>query len=198
MLILYVEIKNNMGKIIITGTGRCGTSFLVHLLSALKLDTGYTEAYCKKELSNACRGGCEHTIEKPYKILKNPEFIKTIEDIVIDNDIEHVIIPIRNLKETAKSREQNQHNNGGFGGWCFDAHNIEEQEAANARLTYNMIEVLTRYDIPFTTIAFPKMVKDEKYLFKKINMSIGLEEDQFKSFNDAFNRIADVNKITIK
>ena len=41
-----------MGKILITGTGRCGYSFLVHLLSAMGMDTGYTEEHCENELKN--------------------------------------------------------------------------------------------------------------------------------------------------
>lgn len=194
-----------MGKILITGTGRSGTSFLVHLLSALGMDTGYTEDECFHICNNACQGGAEWTIEKPYKILKNPEFMVKIEDIVQNYDIDHVIIPIRNLEDTAKSRENNSENHGGFGGYCFNAHNLEEQETNNARLFYEMIEILTRYDVPFTTIAFPHMIEYRMYLYRKLK-STGLfdelegkeEQERENNFFDTHKRIANPDKITIK
>lgn len=191
-----------MGKIIITGTGRSGTSFLVHLLSALGMDTGYTEEECAKELSNACKGGCEHTIEKPYNIIKNPEFMLNIEEIVKNNDIEHVIIPIRKADEVVRSRANNSENHGGYGGYCFDATNSNEQHIANSHLMYNLFEVLTRYEIPFTTIAFPRMVEDVVYLDNQLKMvGLGLdicEVDVDNELRKAFNRIANTDKITIK
>lgn len=185
-----------MGKILISGTGRSGTSFLVHLLSALGMDTGYTEEECFHICNNACQAGAEWTIEKPYKILKNPEFMVDIEEIVQEHDIEHVIIPIRNLEQTAKSRANNSENHGGFGGYCFNAKNVEEQTVNNAILFYEMIEILTRYDIPYTTIAFPKMVKESQYTWNKLKKIFGTNMDL--SFFDCFNRIADTKKITIK
>lgn len=192
-----------MKKTIITGTGRAGTSFLVHLLSALGMDTGYTEEECFEICNNECQAGAEWTIEKPYKILKNPEFMVKIEEIILNNDIKHVIIPIRNLEKSAKSRVNNAENHGGFGGYAYDSHNQEEQEANNARLFYEMIEVLTEYEIPYTTIAFPRMVKDSLYLHNKLREIFYNECDNMFNnskytieFYKTYNRIADTNKIT--
>ena len=183
-----------VGKIIITGTGRCGSSFLVHLLSAMGLDTGYTEEYCSNELQNECRGGCEHTIDKPYKILKNPTFAENIEEIIQGYEIEHVIIPIRDLNKTALSREKNNDNHGGYGGYTMGAKSVEEQENKHARLVYNLIEKLTSYDIPYTTIHFPRIVEDKEYLYKKLNNVDGFLMCQF---NESFDMIADKEKITV-
>ncbi len=117
----------SMGKILITGTGRSGTSFLVHLLSALGMDTGYTEEECAEICNNACQAGAENTIEKPYKILKNPEFMVDIEEIVNSYDIDHVIIPVRKLDDVGSSRENNADNHGGFGGFWNDCETKEQQ-----------------------------------------------------------------------
>ncbi len=184
-----------MEKTIITGTGRCGSSFLVHLLSALKLDTGYTEQQCFEICQNACQGGAEHTIEKPYSIIKNPNFMIDIEEVIKGNNIKHVIIPIRNLEDTAKSRENNAKNHGGFGGFCWDATNVEEQTLQNAYYLYKMIEVLARHDIPYTTIAFPRMIEDVDYLHSKIEP---LYDFSIFDFKEAHKRIANKDKITIK
>lgn len=187
-----------MGKIIITGTGRSGTSFLVHLLSALGMDTGYTEEECFKICNNVCQAGAEHTIEKPYKILKNPEFMVDIEEIVENHDIDHVIIPIRKLDDVGRSRENNADNHGGFGGFWNGCDTKEQQINADSKALYNMIEVLTRNDIPFTTISFPLMVEDELYLNSKLS-KVFTELEIFEiDLHPAFNRIANPDKITIK
>ena len=193
-----------MGKVLITGTGRAGTSFLVHLLSALGLDTGYTEDECFNICNNACQAGAEHTIEKPYKILKNPQFMMDMEEIVKEHDIEHVIIPIRRLEDTAKSRENNNENHGGFGGYTFDAENYDEQLEYNAHYFYKMIEVLTKNEIPFTTIAFPLMIEDWRYLLDRLEEALFDSDNLYNSksptasFKEAHKRIANPDKITIK
>ena len=68
-----------MGKIVITGTGRCGTSFLMHLFTALGFNTGYDLDECEQHIKRSgCNGGIEHSIgtERFEKadIVKNPEW----------------------------------------------------------------------------------------------------------------------------
>lgn len=41
-IIIYIYI-NYMEKILITGTGRCGTTFLIKLFTFLEFDTGYSK-----------------------------------------------------------------------------------------------------------------------------------------------------------
>jgi len=190
-----------MGKILITGTGRCGSSFLVHLLSALGQDTGYTEQQCKDELSNECRGGCEHTIDKPFRILKNPEFSVNIESIIRDNKIDHVIIPIREILKTALSREKNNDNHGGYGGFHPEhITTLRAQMDYNTMVVYSLIEQLTKHNIPFTTIHFPRMVEDSKYLRDKL-LEVFKSATDYKKIDDnfykCFGRIADTKKITV-
>ena len=189
-----------MGKILITGTGRSGTSFLVHLLSALGMDTGYTEDECFKICNNACRAGAEHTIEKPYSIIKNPNFMLEIEEIVANYEIDHVIIPIRKLEDVAKSRKNNADNHGGFGGFTFGAESYDEQVEMNSYYFFRMIEVLTKNDIPYTTISFPRMVEDSLYCLHKLDLCFKPYEKVINgtTFFDIHKRIANTDKITIK
>lgn len=160
----------------------------------MDLDTGYTEEFCQRELSNGCRGGCEHTIDKDYKIMKNPMFALEMEKILKEHTIDHVIIPIRDLEASARSREENNRNHGGYGGFWLGSKTLEEQKINNAKLIYNLIETLTNHDIPYTTIAFPRMIGDKRYLAKKLDNIDGLITC---FFNEAFDRVADPEKITV-
>jgi hypothetical protein len=189
-----------MGKILITGTGRSGSSFLVHLLSGLGMDTGYSEEYCENELKNECRGGCEWNINAPYKILKNPEFAVDIYTILKEHEIDHVIIPIRDLMKTAESRAKNNNNHGRYGGFWLGATHTEDQANAHAKLIYHLIDILTENNMPFTTISFPKMIHDGKYLrsklleaFKDVSSTVKIVDN----WNQVFNRVANPEKVTV-
>ena len=46
-------------KVIITGTGRAGTTFLVQLLTEMGLDTGYTRASLARDYFEHCSAGLE-------------------------------------------------------------------------------------------------------------------------------------------
>ncbi len=46
-------------KVIITGTGRAGTTFLVQLLTELGLDTGYTRRTWSRDYFEHCDAGLE-------------------------------------------------------------------------------------------------------------------------------------------
>lgn len=97
--------------VLIAGTGRAGTSFLVRLLTRCGVDTGYRgdEAY-----NPLIRAGCErfavvpetveqwdalpHVVKSPYLSLR----IKQVRDLGIP--IDAVIVPVRDLGEVLKSR----------------------------------------------------------------------------------------------
>ena len=67
-----------MNKKLITGTGRCGTTLLIHLLTKLGYNTGYTVKECEKEFNHidGLRGGIEHglntTVIQKAEWIKNP------------------------------------------------------------------------------------------------------------------------------
>ena len=68
-------------KVIITGTGRAGTTFLVRLLTELGLDTGYTRDNWQKDYFAHCNAGLEHELNDPKApyIVKNPGLCETLE-----------------------------------------------------------------------------------------------------------------------
>ena len=92
--------------VVITGTGRAGTTFLVQLLTNLGLETGYTSDNLL--LDEFSRGGLEHDIRRedaPY-IVKSPRFCDYAEEVLSRDDIliDHVFIPVRELQAAAESR----------------------------------------------------------------------------------------------
>ncbi len=94
--------------IVISGTGRCGTSFLVELLTHLGLDTGFPLEKIERRKSKVARAGLEKDIRKPGApyIVKSPWFCDYVEEVLARDDIviEHVFIPMRNLHAAAESR----------------------------------------------------------------------------------------------
>jgi len=76
-----------MEKILITGTGRCGTTFLIKLFSFLNFNTGYDRNNYKLSISSNCNSGMERSYKDNYNVLKKPEFIADIENISKDTSI---------------------------------------------------------------------------------------------------------------
>lgn len=92
--------------VIISGTGRTGTSFLVQLLTDLGLETGYHPG--QTELPPAERAGLERDIRlshAPY-IVKNPALCEYIDEVLSNPliKINHAIVPVREFTSAAVSR----------------------------------------------------------------------------------------------
>jgi len=84
-----------MEKILITGTGRCGTTFLIKLFSFLDFNTGYDRDNYNLSILSNCNSGMERSYKENYYVLKNPYFMTNIENIVKDTSIKikNIIIP---------------------------------------------------------------------------------------------------------
>lgn len=120
--------------VVITGTGRAGTIFLIELLTKLGLDTGFAKddlAFHKHELSH---GGLERDIRKddcPF-VVKSPWFCDYVEEVLAREDIaiDHVFIPIRDLHGAAESRRNISSRKVKDGGlWNTKSHKPGEQES---------------------------------------------------------------------
>ena len=154
-------------KIVITGTGRSGTTIIMALLSLLGYDTGYS----REDVANPihydpkCNAGLELSWEDCHYIHKQPllqfEFFDKYE-------IDHIIVPIRKMEDSARSRER-MHKMGEVAGGFVCCDNYERQ----LQIYEDYMKVLFRfiYDrkIPSIFIKFPKFIQDDgSYLFKKL------------------------------
>ncbi|MCH7827569.1 MAG: hypothetical protein IIC75_06320, partial [Bacteroidetes bacterium] len=187
-----------MGKIVITGTGRCGTSFLVHLFTALEFNTGYTLEECIWHLKRSkCDGGIEHSIGtelfKKSDIVKNPLWMYDPE--VLDFDIDYLIVPFRKLENVALSRERNN----GYGGFLKGANDINSQMDMDAKAFYKFMEYIIKKDLKVIFLDFPRIVEDINYLHEKLFDLLGKygHVSKWSMFSKVVHEIADIKKVHI-
>lgn len=173
--------------IFITGPGRSGTSFLMQLLTRLGMDTGF-EPY-NERYSDVIRAGCElslsffHELEGAPKYIKGPTWAYYLKYMVVNQraDVEHVVMPLRDLTESAISRLD--------AGLQFmmdkeyvqlpGEHVVEVQENILAMLTGKVLEACYLYEIPLTLMSFPRLVQDEQYCYDKMSEFAEVDRETF-------------------
>lgn len=181
-----------MDKILITGTGRCGTTFLIKLFTFLNFDTGFTKENYYSSISKNCNSGMEKKYNENYYILKNPTFMRNIEYIAKDTSIKikYVIIPVRDLVASAKSRVKHGHQDGGL----WNAKDEFTQIKFYKDIIANYISVSTKYEINTIFIDFDKMVTEPSYLFNKIRHILDEENISFETFLSTYNDVSATSK----
>jgi len=205
-------------KVIITGTGRVGTTFLVHLLTELGLDTGYEPGEVRGHIDGRCHAGLEydwweqrrkrtvrdwlrqpkHAIRDllndppptPY-IIKSPALCETLGQLVTGRDlaIDHVYIPIRDLEAAALSRVRVGGVHGSVPGGLWKTDNPLHQKAVLAEMFFNLVHTLALHDLPHTFLLFPRLVEDWVYVRQKLSFLVKDIDQQ--SFRAAFEKVAD-------
>lgn len=155
-----------MCKILISGSGRCGTTFLIKLFTFLNFDTGFTKTDYEKFIFSNCNSGMEKEINAENYILKNPLFITQIEEIIKKTKIKYMIIPIRDYSESAKSRTTHQNETGGL----WNATDEATQQAFFYKIMAEYLYQMVKYDINTIFLDFEKMTTDKKYLYDKLKI----------------------------
>jgi hypothetical protein len=158
-------------KVVITGTGRAGTTLLVQVLTDLGLDTGFAPDAIVDESVHA---GLETGIEAPDapRIVKNPNLSRRLGELLDAGKVtvEHVIIPVRDLDVAAASRVRNT----GYGadlhtfGGLFGTARATKQREALALVFYELMYTIARYDLPHTLLLFPRFAEDWRYLHERL------------------------------
>jgi hypothetical protein len=179
--------KEDTRRIIISGTGRAGTTYLVQLLTELGLDTG---EWAEKDYFPKARAGFERGIFEPSgpRIIKSPFLCENVDAVLAAGiRIDHVVIPVRRFDEAAASRAYVQETAGGYKdggaveGGLWEAESADEQIAVLYRKFANLIESLVRNDISMTLISFPRSATDPGYLFGKLSpLMPGVSESRFR------------------
>lgn len=199
---------NNRKHIVITGTGRTGTTFLVELLTNLGLDTGYNPEQLKEKKNKNSRAGLENDLRKdncPY-IAKDPWFCDYAQEVLSRSDIEieHVFIPMRDLKAAVASRKHvtemgtknaKLEKKIGYlfgkkkkfaGGIHTKAQKNNNQEEILLQQVYNLILALSNTDVNITLIKYPRSTKDANYLYHKLKPI--LKDITFSEFSTVYNK----------
>lgn len=182
--------------VLITGTGRAGTSFLMQLLTRLDLDTGFSRKVL--DLNPIARAGFETDPRRPDApyIVKSPWICDYIEDVLSDPAIrvDHVFVPVRNFEAAAASRAHVQKENTGEedgslsvpGGLWDTTRAADQTEVLRQRFT-RLVEQLVRFDVETTFLWYPRLTQDPAYLHAKL--SRGLKVPALPGFTRAFEEV---------
>lgn len=162
--------------VIISGTGRAGTTFLVQLLTRLGLDTGF--AGREHRIDARANAGLELDIvrhDAPY-IIKSPWLTQTLAKTLTAGGImiDHAIIPVRDFQAAANSRirvgslarTDGQKASAPGGLWLTEQ--PEHQLPILYREFSTLLETLARHDVPVTLLWYPRLTRDADYLFGKL------------------------------
>jgi len=180
-------------KVIITGTGRAGTTFLVRLLTVLGLETGITPQNWHQKFYPGSNAGLEHNLldpETPY-IVKNPALCETLPAALATGRfvIDHVYVPIRELDDAAASRLRLGGENGSVPGGLWGTADPARQRAILAESFHRLVHVLVLHKLPHTFLLFPRLVADPAYTHERLAFLLrGIARADFDA---AFARIAD-------
>ena len=205
-------------KVIITGTGRSGTTFLVRLLTELGFDTGYDAGNLGGFVDERSHGGLERDLPRPQEfrdlrhvwrqpkhvirdvllgprptpyILKNPAFCDTLGPILAEGSlmVDHAYVPVRALDAAAMSRARIGGTNGALSGGLWKTDDPNNQKAVLAEMFCNLVHTLVVHEIPHTFLLFPRLVEDWKYTHRKLEFLAG--DIAPSAFREVFERVAD-------
>lgn len=176
-------------RVIICGTGRAGTSFLVRLLTRLGYDTGYSPE--QDGFNPSIRAGCEHRAdgwhdpavwENLPEVVKSPFLSLHLRQVPVP--IRRVLIPVRNLDEVDQSRDAT--------GLQWPGIAIEQRDFL-AKVLGETIAACCDKSIPFTVMQFPRHTQDAKYCQRALSSAFPdvLVRDDFVEIHAA---VAEVSK----
>ncbi|MGA2545243.1 MAG: hypothetical protein ABSF43_01745 [Rectinemataceae bacterium] len=183
--------------IIISGTGRAGTTFLVQLLTELGLDTGFKDPY--EQIYTNANAGMEKDIlaqDAPY-IVKSPWLSDNLGNLIDEGGIviDCAIIPIRDLYSAAESRrdvmrreESKKYNSNGVPGGLVHTANPDDQEFFLMNQFYHIVYDLIDHDVPTVFLHFPRLVMDVEYLYSKLFPLFKFEDK--RTFIEAFKKLS--------
>ena len=183
--------------LLIAGTGRAGTSFLVRYLSALGLDTNLARRGDNAVWDDRANAGLEDLLlpdpsRLPY-VVKSPWTHEFIEELLHCGKVrlDAVILPMRDLVEAAASRatlemqaahrelpwmarlehtwESFRHTAGGI---VYSMSPIDQARLLAVGF-HRILERLVQADVPVVLMSFPRFVEDADYLFDKLAPVLG-------------------------
>lgn len=172
-------MERNGGHVIISGTGRAGTTLLVQYFTFLDLDTGFKKENVLSSVDSISKAGLEHDLrtENLPKIIKSPWFADQILEVLSNGrvKIDYAIIPVRDIVSAAESRRRVFHEARALGfdpllhpGTLWKTENPDEQEAQLALQFHKLIYGLATFHIPTYFVVFPNFAKSHDVLYTSI------------------------------
>lgn len=205
--------------LVIAGTGRSGTSYLVRYLHQLGLQTELAGANGRPFWDESANAGFETNFliesDAPY-VVKSPWFFEFIDEALARTDIQidAAIITMRDLEAAASSRSilelQKIHSHyaamthmsrtwetwGVIPGGILYSLNPLDQARLLAVGFHKVLQRLEEAGVPIVLLAFPRLIQDGDYLFRKLSQFLpGVTREQAENVHKA---ISDMDKVRVE
>ena len=207
--------------LLITGTGRAGTSFLVRLLDAIGLETHFSRFGEYAAWDDHANAGAENLpipaldAAMPY-VVKSPWAGEFIDRILSDQAmiLDAVIIPMRDIDDAASSRVIVElrdsiehdgvateldapfaHRGKTGGGVVYSLHPLDQKRILSVGF-HHLVERLTAAEVPILFLHFPRLVHDADYLYDRLAPVLRMPVDR-DGFLAAHARIARLDQVRV-
>lgn len=168
-------------KYAITGTGRCGTTFLMIIFTKLGLDTGFSDIDIDNIKLIPCNSGLENMTSN-YTIIKSPTFLLRADTRHVIKEGYHVFILQRNYVDVTRSQKQYQRKDGG----CILIRNEQNHPNLLSQLQDKFTNWCDENNIFYTVIDFHVMIEQPRYLYDILNSTNILDNIDFDTFKSAW------------
>lgn len=175
------QVDTTRHHVVIAGTGRAGTSFLVRFLGTCGLDVGGSGTWI-----DDARAGLEHNLldeDSPY-VVKDPWLFSYLHEIDLRAvTVDALIVPVRDLFAAASSRVFQErldmalgehgtrplsHVRGGADAGIVYSLDPTDQARILAVGFHRLIHWSTVEQIPLFLLDFPRAVQDRDYLIETL------------------------------
>ena len=192
---------------VIAGTGRAGTTFLIKYLNACGVPCGNLDELPEFDEARAGKETSLLNPDAPY-LVKDPWLDEYTDQIDLSKiSIDALLVPIRNLRESAMSRTRQERaallrsgqpglDRRSFGtvpGGVRYSLGVVDQERVLAVGQANLIEWALTNEIPIYLLQFPRLVEDESYLPAALQPWLGRFCDSSQA-REAFRSLSDPSK----
>jgi hypothetical protein len=188
-----MENNTKSSKLLITSTGRSGTTFIMLIYIFLDIPSNFTKETYQKELSKFYISNCgleNDYLSKGY-VIKNPKFMHLIPEIKKHVNINQIVFPYRDFKESAESRERISKRT--FNGGLWNAKNSQEQKLFYDKIYKIFLLDIVRFKIPTIFIDFKQFIYNPYYLYEKLKPTF-TKEITFQEFLLAYYQAVDVHQ----
>jgi len=185
--------KTKPHKILVTGTGRCGTTFLMRIFTYLGLPTGCSDIQ-EQDITTIhnCNSGYEIATEETILgvdqtnyIVKSPKFLTHINDIFQHYQIDLIILPMRDFTKCALSRTKYGYEPGGL---VWGATDYKSQLQSFYASFSNFLLTTNKLKLNVIYIDFDLMINDYDYLYKRLSFIVKKYKIGKKRFVKAYNK----------
>jgi hypothetical protein len=173
-------------RYVVTGVGRCGTTFLMLILCKLGIDTGFDfESESHRCKHKKCNSGFEAG-NLSLTVTKSPGYVlhKHMRDNIRKGYF--ILLMQRSFSEVAASQERYQGTDGG----CIPITHLKNHPQYLANLHDDFIKWMKENKVHYTNIDFHSAIQDPRYLYDKLKPTGVIDNIDYPTFKSAW-EIAD-------